>query len=45
MTMAERWEMGREVTRLFEAHVARRYGVRLQETAAKHPVTYREVGI
>lgn len=42
MTMAERWEMGREVTRLFEARVARRYGVRLPETAARHPVIYGE---
>ena len=42
MTMAERWEMGREVTRLFEARVARRYGLRLPETAARHPVIYGE---
>jgi hypothetical protein len=42
MTMAERWEMGREVTRLFEARVARRYGVRLPETVGKHPVIYRD---
>lgn len=43
MTMAERWEMGREVTRLFEARVARRYGVRLLETVvARHPIIYHE---
>lgn len=42
MTMAERWEMRREVTRRFEARVARRYGVRLPEIVAKHPVTYRK---
>jgi hypothetical protein len=42
MTMAERWEMGREVTRLFEARVALRYGARLPETVARHPVIYGE---
>jgi hypothetical protein len=42
MTMAEHWEMGRDITRLFEARVARRYGVRLPETVARHPVIYRD---
>jgi hypothetical protein len=42
MTMAERWEMGREVTRLFEARVARRYGLRLSETVTRHPISYGE---
>lgn len=42
MTMAERWEMGREVTRLFEARVARRYGVSRPETVARPPIIYGE---
>ena len=42
MSMAERWEMGREVTRLFEARVARRYGGKLPVTIARHPVIYGE---
>jgi len=45
MGMAERWEMGRKVTRLFEASVACRYGVRLPETAARHLVIYGEEGV
>jgi hypothetical protein len=40
MTMAERWEMGREVARLFEARVARRYGMSLPARLGRLPATY-----
>ena len=39
MTMAERWEMGREVTRLFEARVSTAVWHKAPRDRARHPVS------